>query len=195
MHNIQLHPHEHHTHGDFFTLSSFPMTETAHYQSPLGLITLAVSEEHLIGLWFNDQQHFGSTLPTPIQEQRENPNNPIIKQTRTWLDAYFAGKDPSAIPPLFFVGSSFRCQVWKELLTIPYGETRTYKQIALALQRKSPNKYISPRAVGGAVAHNPISIIVPCHRVIGTNGTLTGYAGGIERKAFLLACEQQTLVP
>lgn len=171
------------------------MIETALYQSPLGSITLAVSEEHLIGLWFNGQQHFGSTLPTPIQEQWKNPNNPIIKQTQTWLDTYFAGEIPPSIPPLFFLGSPFRCRVWQELLTIPYGETRTYKQIALALQHNNPEKYISPRAVGGAVAHNPISIIVPCHRVIGTNGLLTGYAGGINRKAFLIAREHTHIKP
>ncbi len=152
----------------------------AHYSSPLGGMTLASDGTALTGLWFNGQKYFADTLK---EVQTLNPNLPIFDLTRQWLDIYFSGKEPTFTPPLQIRGSTFRKQVWNLLLEIPYGRTMTYGELARKLQCKSA------QAVGGAVGHNPISIIIPCHRVIGADGSLTGYAGGIERKASLLKLE------
>jgi methylated-DNA-[protein]-cysteine S-methyltransferase len=164
------------------------MDYIAHYNSPLGNITMASEGTALVGLWFEGQKYFADTLLCPENEER--PELPIFEQTRRWLDCYFAGKDPGFTPPIVMrTNSSFRRQVWEQLLTIPYGHTLTYGDIArrIAAERGLPS--MSAQAVGGAVGHNPISIIVPCHRVVGTNGSLTGYAGGVERKALLLQIE------
>lgn len=152
----------------------------AHYSSPLGGMTLASDGTALTGLWFNGQKYFADTLK---EVQTLNPNLPIFDLTRQWLDIYFSGKEPTFTPPLLLQGSPFRKQVWQLLLEIPYGRTMTYGEIARKLQCKSA------QAVGGAMEHNPISIIIPCHRVIGADGSLTGYAGGVERKASLLKLE------
>ena len=152
----------------------------AHYSSPLGSMTLASDGTALTGLWFNGQKYFADTLK---EVQTLNPNLPIFDLTRQWLDIYFSGKEPTFTPPLLLQGSPFRKQVWQLLLEIPYGRTMTYGELARKLQCKSA------QTVGGAVGHNPISIIIPCHRVIGADGSLTGYAGGIERKASLLKLE------
>ena len=152
----------------------------AHYSSPLGSMTLASDGTALTGLWFNGQKYFADTLK---EVQTLNPNLPIFDLTRQWLDIYFSGKEPTFTPPLLLQGSPFRKQVWQFLLEIPYGRTMTYGELARKLQCKSA------QAVGGAVGHNPISIIIPCHRVIGADGSLTGYAGGVERKASLLKLE------
>ncbi len=152
----------------------------AHYSSPLGGMTLASDGTALTGLWFNGQKYFADTLK---EVQTLNPNLPVFDLTRQWLDIYFSGKEPTFTPPLQIRGSTFRKQVWNLLLEIPYGRTMTYGEIARKLQCKSA------QAVGGAVGHNPISIIIPCHRVIGADGSLTGYAGGVERKASLLKLE------
>lgn len=152
----------------------------AHYSSPLGSMTLASDGTALIGLWFDGQKYFADTLK---EVQTLSPNLPVFDQTRQWLDIYFSGKEPTFTPPLLIQGSPFRKQVWQLLLEIPYGRTMTYGEIAQKLQCKSA------QAVGGAVGHNPISIIIPCHRVIGADGSLTGYAGGVERKASLLKLE------
>lgn len=152
----------------------------AHYSSPLGSMTLASDGTALTGLWFNGQKYFADTLK---EVQTLNPNLPVFDLTRQWLDIYFSGKEPTFTPPLLLQGSPFRKQVWQLLLEIPYGRTMTYGELARKLQCKSA------QAVGGAVGHNPISLIIPCHRVIGADGSLTGYAGGVERKASLLKLE------
>ena len=160
------------------------MTYIATYHSPLGAITLASDGEALTGLWFDGQKYFGSTLPL----EAETGSTPAFAQTKQWLDSYFGGKKPDFTPPLRWAATPFRKAVWDILLTIPYGRTMTYGQIAaqLAAQTGKPQ---SAQAVGGAVGHNPISLIVPCHRVVGADGSLTGYAGGIDRKVKLLTLE------
>lgn len=155
-----------------------------HYDSPLGGITLAADGDALTGLWFDGQKHFGATLSSnPIEKQR-----PVFQETKRWLDIYFSGRDPAFTPPLHLRATPFRRAVWEILLTIPYGRTTTYGAIAARLAGLT-GKRVSARAVGGAVGHNAISLIIPCHRVIGADGALTGYAGGTERKLCLLRME------
>lgn len=153
------------------------MTFTRHYASPLGGILLAADEQGLTGLWFDGAKYFAANLPEAYEEK----STPILDEAARWLDIYFAGRQPDFTPPLHLVGSDFRQRVWKRLLDIPYGQTATYGALL--------GKGMSAQAVGGAVGHNPISIIVPCHRVVGANGSLTGYAGGIDKKIRLLALE------
>ena len=155
------------------------------YTSPLGEILLVGDGEALTGLWFAGQQYEGATL-APEHEERDLP---VFDETRRWLDVYFTGRDPGFTPPLRLRGTDFRKAVWEILLTIPYGQTTTYGAIAAAVSRKT-GVAASARAVGGAVGHNPVSLIVPCHRIVGANGSLIGYAGGIDRKQKLLAMEQ-----
>ena len=150
-----------------------------HYASPLGPILLAADETGLTGLWFEAQKYFPSFLGVDYQEKE----TPVLTETVRWLDVYFSGKDPGFLPPLHPQGSPFRQTVWNILLTIPRGQTMTYGEIARRLGVRSA------QAVGGAVGHNPISILIPCHRVVGSDGSLTGYAGGVERKARLLQLE------
>lgn len=150
-----------------------------HYASPLGPILLAADETGLTGLWFEAQKYFPSFLGVDYQEKE----TPVLTETARWLDVYFSGKDPDILPPLHPQGSPFRQAVWNILLTIPRGQTMTYGEIARRLGVHSA------QAVGGAVGHNPISILIPCHRVVGSDGSLTGYAGGVERKARLLQLE------
>lgn len=150
-----------------------------HYASPLGPILLAADETGLTGLWFEAQKYFPSFLGVDYQEKE----TPVLTETVRWLDVYFSGKDPGFLPPLHPQGSPFRQTVWDILLTIPRGQTMTYGEIARRLGVHSA------QAVGGAVGHNPISILIPCHRVVGSDGSLTGYAGGVERKARLLQLE------
>ncbi len=150
-----------------------------HYASPLGSILLAADETGLTGLWFEAQKYFPSFLGVDYQEKE----TPVLTETARWLDVYFSGKDPGFLPPLHPQGSPFRQTVWNILLTIPRGQTMTYGEIARRLGVRSA------QAVGGAVGHNPISILIPCHRVVGSDGSLTGYAGGVERKARLLQLE------
>ncbi|MBO4656123.1 MAG: methylated-DNA--[protein]-cysteine S-methyltransferase [Bacteroidales bacterium] len=213
------------------------MTYIAHYDSPLGGITLASDGIALTGLWFDGQKHFAATHAS---ESMQSPDLPIFEQTRHWLDLYFAGHCPDFTPPLAPQGTPSQQKVWELLLAIPYGKTTTYGEIAqrvvetchgaslqgvtsqdallrdasshdevlqgaslqdvsmqdTSLQETSlqgtsqPKKRMSAQAIGGAVGRNPIAIIIPCHRVIGSNGSLTGYAGGLERKNYLLALEQ-----
>ena len=151
---------------------------------------MASKDGRLIGLWIEGQKHYLASLN---EEATENPNNPVLIKTKHWLDRYFAGDKPKPEElPLAPIGSDFRQQVWQILRTIPYGKTNTYKQIAETVAKKRGIKQMSAQAVGGAVGHNPISIIIPCHRVIGSNGSLTGYAGGLDKKTFLLNHEQNT---
>lgn len=151
------------------------------YTSPIGKITMGSDGRSLIGLWFDSAKYFGSTLTSETQEK----NLPIFEETKKWLDIYFSGENPNFTPKLKLEGSNFRLSVWNILKEIPYGQTTTYGEIA----NKLGTAKISARAVGGAVGHNPISIIIPCHRVIGKNGDLTGYAGGLNLKSKLLKIE------
>ena len=162
------------------------MTFIFHYHSPLGDITLSSNGKKLTGLYLEGQRYFGETP----SESYEEKNLPIFEETKKWLDIYFRGQEPDFTPPLSLQqASSFRREVWEIMLTIPYGQTMTYKAIAAELARRRGVENMSAHAVGGAVSHNPISLIIPCHRVVGTNGSLTGYAGGIDKKVRLLMLE------
>jgi len=155
------------------------------YQSPLGEILLAADEIGLTGLWFDGEKFYADSLD-PEHEER---NVPVFDVVKKWLDIYFSGHEPDFMPPAHMIGSEFRQQVWKFLRAIPYGETITYGALAKRVARERGLERMSAQAVGGAVGHNPISIIIPCHRVVGTNGSLTGYAGGLQRKIKLLKLE------
>lgn len=157
-----------------------------HYTSPIGGITLGSNGSKLIGLWFDDQKYFASTLSDVYSEKQL----PVFEQTVKWLDIYFSGIKPDFTPPLLMDATPFRKSVWNILLKIPYGKIITYGEIAEMIAKEKKLSGMSAQAVGGAVGHNPISIIVPCHRVVGADGSLTGYAGGIERKIKLLEIEQ-----
>ena len=161
------------------------MVSTCHYDSPLGGILLAADEIGLTGLWFDGEKYFADHLPSEHTEQE----TPFLVEVKRWLDIYFAGKEPDFLPPLHPIGSAFRQSVWEILLQIPYGKTTTYGEIARQLAEKRKLPRMSAQAIGGAVGHNEISIIIPCHRVVGTNGSLTGYAGGIDKKMKLLKLE------
>jgi methylated-DNA-[protein]-cysteine S-methyltransferase len=151
------------------------------YNSPIGELFIVSDGEAINGVWFHNQKFFKST----VDETVENDDLEIFKKVKEWLDEYFEGKNPQIDFMLNPSGSEFRRIVWKILLDIPYGETLTYGEIA---KRISPT--MSAQAVGGAVGHNPISILIPCHRVVGVNGKLTGYAAGIDKKIELLKLEK-----
>ncbi|MFC6253869.1 methylated-DNA--[protein]-cysteine S-methyltransferase [Secundilactobacillus hailunensis] len=158
------------------------------YASPLGQLILLADTSHLLGVWYSDQAHLGAHYPLA---SIKHGSSTVLKQTAQWLTAYFNGQKPSIKQlPLAPEATPFRQQVYRVLTTIPYGQTMTYQQIVERLSELNGQPTGSARAVGGAVGHNPISIIIPCHRVIGTNGNLTGYAGGLARKKALLALEQ-----
>ncbi|GFI22325.1 methylated-DNA--protein-cysteine methyltransferase [Lachnospiraceae bacterium] len=162
------------------------MQYTQSYDSPIGKILLASNGNALTGLWFYGQKYFGSTLV----EQQEQKELPIFEETVQWLDIYFSGQKPDFTPFLSVEqSSSFRREVWEIMLKIPFGKTMTYGAIAAELARQRGIEKMSAHAVGGAVSHNPICIIIPCHRVVGTDGSLTGYAGGIDKKVQLLTLE------
>lgn len=161
------------------------MTFIQHYDSPLGGILLAADEIGLTGLWFDGQKYFARDLPA----ERVERSTPVLSEAKRWLDVYFTGKEPDFMPPLHPIGSAFRRSVWDILLQISYGQTTTYGEIARQLAEKQGLSRMSAQAVGGAVGHNEISVIIPCHRVVGTNGSLTGYAGGIDKKVKLLEWE------
>lgn len=146
---------------------------------------MASDGTHLIGLWFDGQKYFSDSLQGPVQEK----SLPVFKDTCRWLDTYFSGKDPGFTPPIAMRTTPFRKQVWEIMLQIPYGCTLTYGEIADKIASKRGIKKMSAQAVGGAVGHNSISLIIPCHRVIGSGGNLTGYAGGIKTKIKLLNLE------
>ena len=162
------------------------MVSICHYESPLGGVLLAADEIGLTGLWFDGQKYFARGLPADRVERE----TPALLEAKRWLDIYFSGKEPDFTPPLHPIGSAFRQSVWEILLQIPYGKTTTYGEIARQLSEKMGLSRMSAQAVGGAVGHNKIAIIIPCHRVVGTNGSLTGYAGGIDKKGKLLELEQ-----
>jgi len=154
--------------------------------SPVGLLTVASNEQSITGLWIEEQKYFGSTLTQ--DEKGDAGHSPVIQSLKEWLDCYFAGRKPSFMPPVAPKGSVFRQAVWGILCQIPYGKTVTYGHIAALLEKETGTK-TSARAVGGAVGHNPISILIPCHRVLGASGNLTGYAGGVDKKIILLQIE------
>lgn len=155
------------------------------YQSPLGEILLAADEAGLTGLWFDGEKFYADSLDPEHKER----NVPVFDVVKKWLDIYFSGHEPDFMPPVHMIGSEFRQQVWKLLREIPYGETITYGALAKRVARERGLERMSAQAVGGAVGHNEISIIVPCHRVVGSDGSLTGYAGGIDKKERLLMLE------
>ena len=161
------------------------MQYTEHYESPIGGITLACGGTALTGLWFDEQKYFADTLT----EEHEEKELPVFEETKRWLDIYFSGKAPDFTPPLAMLCSDFRKDVWKIMLSIPFGHTMTYGGIAAEIAKKRGLERMSAQAVGGAVGHNAISLIIPCHRVVGTSGSLTGYAGGIDKKIWLLKHE------
>lgn len=160
------------------------MEYTREIASPVGKLLLSSDGESLTGLWIMGQKYFGATLDRDTEEKEL----PVFTETSQWLDSYFAGRRPDFCPPLAPKGSQFRQRVWRLLLEIPYGRLTTYGEIAVRLS-ESPDKPMSAQAVGGAVGHNPISIIIPCHRVVGAGGSLTGYAAGVAVKERLLRLE------
>ena len=148
-------------------------------------MTMVSDGEALVSLCFDGQRHFSSTLPPDAREVKL----PVFDMTARWLDIYFSGKEPDFMPPLKMQGTVFRQAVWKILLDISYGKTMTYGEIASRLAREQGLKAMSAQAVGGAVGRNPISLIVPCHRVIGAGRKMVGYGGGLDRKIALLEME------
>lgn len=165
------------------------MMYTLPYSSPLGGMLLAADETGLTGLWFAGGKYFADTL---APEHKRQPT-PVLLEAKRWLDIYFSGQAPDFTPPLHPIGSPFRQEVWALLLQIPYGHTTTYGALARQLAAKYGGARMSAQAVGGAVGHNPISLIIPCHRVVGANGSLTGYAAGLDKKVQLLQLEKISL--
>ena len=158
---------------------------TAAYLSPLGPITLASDGEAVTGLWFVGQKYY----PSHLDDECQNDSLGVFTQTKQWLDIYFSGRAPDFMPPLRAAGTAFQKEVWAILSAIPYGKTRTYGDIAGELAQKRGLPHMSAQAVGAAVGRNPISILIPCHRVVGQTGSLTGYAGGMDKKQALLRLE------
>ncbi len=161
------------------------MQYTAAYEAPIGRLLLAGDEAGLTGLWLEGGKYFGDTLDAGHIKKEI----PVLKETKRWLALYFSGREPDFMPPLHLTGSPFRMTVWEILQQIPYGKTMTYGEISLLAAEKMGKSRMSAQAVGNAVGHNPVSILVPCHRVIGADGSLTGYAGGVDKKAALLTLE------
>ncbi len=181
------------------------------YPSPLGEITLAGNEQALTGLWFVGQKYYADTLYVDVLKDSSEEKTdicrekksiyegrtgscekkllPVFQQTIDWLDIYFSGKESDFMPEIFLSGTPFQMEVWEILKTISYGQTMTYGEIAARIAQQRGLERMSAQAVGGAVGRNPVSILVPCHRVVGTNGSLTGYAGGIDKKVELLRLE------
>ena len=167
------------------------MQYISHYSSPLGDILLAADSVGLTGLWFEGQKYFALNL----DKEHVEKEIPLFAEAKRWLDIYFSGREPDFSVPLHFTGTEFQNEVWELLLAIPYGQTTTYGELAKRIAGKRGVKHMSAQAVGGAIGHNNISVIVPCHRVVGTNGSLTGYAGGIDKKVKLLELEKADIIP
>lgn len=161
------------------------MTYITYYDSPLGKLLLAADEAGLTGVWFAQGKYYAEGLsPEHIAQE-----TPALRETKRWLDVYFSGKEPGFLPPMHPVGTRFRQEVWELLLRIPYGKTTTYSALAGQIAQRHGKSRMSAQAIGGAVGHNPISILIPCHRVVGADGSLTGYAGGLDKKIHLLELE------
>jgi methylated-DNA-[protein]-cysteine S-methyltransferase len=154
-------------------------------ESPVGMLTVSSDGKNVFGLWIEGQKYFARTLGKDVSEQ----NLPVFEDVQKWLSIYFSGKEPDFMPPLMPEGSPFQKSIWNILCKIPYGKTTTYGEIAKQFDLVNKGRHTSARAVGSAVGHNPVSILIPCHRVIGKNGDLTGYAGGINTKRKLLQME------
>jgi methylated-DNA-[protein]-cysteine S-methyltransferase len=166
----------------------YAMIFSTEYVSPLGLMLLASDGTHLVGGWFAGQKYFGQSLGTDVMEKDELP---VFQMTKEWLNQYFNDRKPEIHAlPLAPKGTGFQHLVWDVLCAVPYGKTMTYKEIAQVIADQLGKTHMACQAVGGAVGHNPISIIIPCHRVVGADGSLTGYAGGIHKKAALLTHEK-----
>ncbi len=161
------------------------MQYTSTYKSPIGKVLFAADEIGLTGLWFDGQKYFARHLD-PAHEEK---NLPVFEKVRKWLGIYFSGQEPDFMPPVHLLGTPFQVSVWKLLQQIPYGQTTTYGELAEKIAQEKGLAHMSAQAVGGAVGHNPISIIVPCHRVVGSDGSLTGYAGGVDKKKYLISLE------
>lgn len=163
------------------------MIHMMRYHSPIGDIFIASKDNKLVGLWIEGQKHFLSTIKEEIKESYEES---ILLKTKNWLNRYFNKENPQISElEISLTGSDFRIAVWNILCTIPYGKTITYGDIAKEIARQRGIKKMSSQAIGSAVGHNPISIIIPCHRVVGSNGKLGGYAGGVDKKIYLLSLE------
>lgn len=163
------------------------MVYSTYYTSPLGTMLLASDSNNLIGLWNEGQKYYGGTI---VENMSRKDDCPILVTTKNWLDRYFSGKKPTISDlPLAPIGGAFRQSVWRILCKIPYGKVITYSDVARIMATEMGKTSMSSQAVGGAVGHNPISVIIPCHRVVGVNGSLTGYAGGIAKKIKLLEHE------
>ena len=160
------------------------MQYTGVCQTPLGEVLLAGDGQGLTGLWFKGGKYYALGL-LPEREERETA---VFDQTRRWLDIYFSGREPDFMPPIHLTGTPFQLAVWELLRRIPYGQTLTYGELAARIAAERGLSHMSAQAVGGAVGHNPVSILVPCHRVVGKNGSLTGYAGGLDRTAEGQSC-------
>lgn len=163
-----------------------PFGIITHYVSPLGGLTLASDGEALTGLWFDGQKHFPEFSP---EIRREIPL-PVFEQTKRWLNLYFSGSAPDFTPPLRPCGTPFQETVWERLRAIPYGHTVTYGELASWTAERLGRARMSARAVGNAVGRNPVALLIPCHRVVGADGNLTGYAAGLDTKARLLSLER-----
>lgn len=161
------------------------MLYTAYYNSPLGRFFLSADDIGLAELLFDGQKGFSLHKDKNYKEKE----NFVLKSAKSWLDIYFQGKEPDFTPPLHLTGSNFQKEVWEILYKISYGTTTTYGRIAEQIAQKRGIKRMSAQAVGGAVGHNKIAIIIPCHRVVGSNNSLTGYAAGIDKKIKLLELE------
>lgn len=161
----------------------------SHYTSPLGPMLLAADSVGLTGLWFEGQKYFARALEAEHSEQEI----PVLASAKQWLHIYFSGSEPDFTPPLHLIGTAFQKEVWEILRRIPYGQVTTYGAIAAQIAARRGLAHMSAQAVGGAVGHNPISVLVPCHRVVGIQRALTGYAGGIDKKRALLRLEAVAL--
>ncbi|MDO5146175.1 MAG: methylated-DNA--[protein]-cysteine S-methyltransferase [Eubacteriales bacterium] len=162
---------------------SLPTHYVCSYDSPLGSLLLESDGEALVGLWFGEKRYF----PNAVKAEKELP---VFRETKEWLNLYFQGREPDFMPKLRLSGTEFRMEIWQMLMQIPYGKTVTYGELAKAVAKKRKIKSMSAQAVGGAVGHNPISILVPCHRVMGVNHNLVGYGGGLHNKIALLQLEK-----
>ena len=166
------------------------MINTCNIDTPLGVATITAENDKLTGFWFVGQKYFASNADkTDMRGWTENYDYPVFKAVRKWIADYFAGKNPVCGFELNPRGTGFQKNIWELLLQIPYGQVVTYGELAGRYAKKMGIERMSAQAVGGAVGHNPISLLIPCHRVVGSNGSLTGYAGGIEKKSMLLALE------
>lgn len=159
------------------------------YESPIGGITMASDGEALIGLWFDGDRHYGDILKSPVEKDL-----PVFDETIAWLNLYFEGTVPDFCPPIKMQGTPFQRMIWTIIQHIPYGETITYGDIAKAIEKYGHKKEMSAQAVGGAIGHNHIALIIPSHRVIGSKGNLKGYTSGVEKKKKLILFERASVI-